>query len=116
MAYRFRGSVQCHHGGKHGNVQADMGLEELRVLRLDLKAVFQTTWRRVSKNTPTMTHFLKQGHTYSTKTIPPKSATLYAKHIQTTTFHSLTHIDLFKHMSLWTVVVCICLAQSGWHC
>ena len=37
-AYSFRGSVHYHHGGKHGNMQADMVLEELRVLHLDLKA------------------------------------------------------------------------------
>ena len=29
LAYRFRGSVQYHHGGTHGSVQADMVLEEL---------------------------------------------------------------------------------------
>ena len=38
LAYSFRGSVHYHHGRKHGNVQADMVLEELRVLHLDLKA------------------------------------------------------------------------------
>jgi hypothetical protein len=35
------------------------------------------------KVTPTMTHFLQQGHTYSNKATPPKSATLWANHIQT---------------------------------
>jgi len=30
----FRGSVHYHHGGKHGRVQADMVLEEPRVLHL----------------------------------------------------------------------------------
>ena len=38
LAYRFRGSVHYHHGGKHGSVQAGMVLEELRVLHLDPKA------------------------------------------------------------------------------
>jgi hypothetical protein len=37
-AYRFRGSVHYHHGGKHGSIQADLELEELRVLHLDLNA------------------------------------------------------------------------------
>jgi hypothetical protein len=37
LAYRFRGSVHYHHGGKHGNMQADIVLEELRVLQLDSK-------------------------------------------------------------------------------
>ena len=38
LAYSFRGSVHGHQGRKHGSVQADMVLEELRVLHLDLKA------------------------------------------------------------------------------
>jgi hypothetical protein len=29
---QFRGSVHYHHGGKHGSMQADTVLEELRVL------------------------------------------------------------------------------------
>jgi hypothetical protein len=35
---QFRGSVHYHHGRKHGSVQADMVLEELRVLQLDPQA------------------------------------------------------------------------------
>jgi hypothetical protein len=38
LAYSFRGSVHYHQGRKHGSLQADMVLEELRVLQLDLKA------------------------------------------------------------------------------
>jgi hypothetical protein len=38
LAYSFRGSVHYHHNGKHGSIQADMVLEEPRVLHLDLKA------------------------------------------------------------------------------
>jgi hypothetical protein len=45
--------------------------KELRVLHLDLK----TARRRLSKPTPTMTHLLQQGHSYSNKAIPPNSAT-----------------------------------------
>jgi len=37
LAYQFRGSVHCHHGRKQGNVQADMVLEEPRVLHLNPK-------------------------------------------------------------------------------
>jgi hypothetical protein len=49
-------------------------LEELRVLHLYPKenrsrlTVFQEARRRVSKPTPTVTHFLPQGHTYLTRT------------------------------------------------
>ena len=33
---QFRGLVHCHHGGKHGGMQADMVLErKLRVLHMD---------------------------------------------------------------------------------
>jgi hypothetical protein len=36
MAYRFRGVAHCHHGEKHGSIEADMVLEEeLRVLQFD---------------------------------------------------------------------------------
>lgn len=35
---QFSSLVHYHHGGKHGSVQADMVLEEPRVLCLDLKA------------------------------------------------------------------------------
>jgi hypothetical protein len=46
LAYRFRGLVHYHHGGKHGRVWADMVLEEPRVLHLDPKAA-----RRLSFHT-----------------------------------------------------------------
>ena len=36
VAYSFRGSVHCH-GRKHGSMQTDIVLEELRVLLLDMK-------------------------------------------------------------------------------
>ena len=38
LAYSFRGLVHYQHGRKHGNMQADMVLEELKVLHCDLKA------------------------------------------------------------------------------
>jgi hypothetical protein len=37
LAYSFTGSVYYHHGGKHASIQADLALEEPRVLHLDLK-------------------------------------------------------------------------------
>jgi hypothetical protein len=62
---------------------ADMVLEkQLRVLHLDLNAakrLSSTQLARLSKTTPTMTHFLQQGHTCANK------ATAWTKHIQTTT-------------------------------
>jgi hypothetical protein len=38
LAYHFRGLVCYHHDRKHGSIQVDMMLEELRVPHLDPKA------------------------------------------------------------------------------
>jgi hypothetical protein len=38
LAYSFRGSVHHQHGRKHDSVQADIVLEEPRILCLDPKA------------------------------------------------------------------------------
>jgi hypothetical protein len=70
-----------------------MALEELRILHLDPKADRRmlSILRQIqadhprrsgSQPTPTVTHFLQQGHTYSNKATPPNKA--WAKHIQTT--------------------------------
>jgi hypothetical protein len=37
LVYRFRDSVHYHHGKKHSSIQADMALEEMRVLHLPPK-------------------------------------------------------------------------------
>ena len=73
-----------------GSIQEGRALEELRVLHLVPKANRRrladshVARRRVLKPTPTVTHFLQQGHTYSNKATPPNSATLWANPIQTT--------------------------------
>jgi hypothetical protein len=66
---------------EHGSIQADMGLEELRVPSLVLKVARRLASRqlRVLNPTPTVTN------TYSNKATPPNSATLWAKHRQTIT-------------------------------
>jgi hypothetical protein len=61
LAYRVRGSVHYHHGWKYGSVHIGTMQEELRVLYLALKTNrrgFQASRRKVSKTTPTVTHFL----------------------------------------------------------
>jgi hypothetical protein len=65
LAYSFRGLVHYYHDGKYGNVQTNLVLQELRVLHLDPqeRIGFQAARRSVSKPTPTVTHFLQQGHT-----------------------------------------------------
>ena len=37
LAYSFRGAVYYHHDREHDSIQADMMLEELRILHLQLK-------------------------------------------------------------------------------
>jgi hypothetical protein len=59
---------------------------------------------RVLRPIPTVTYFFQQGHTYSNETTPPNSATPLAKHIKITTFHSLSSIGLYRHMSLWGTI------------
>lgn len=47
--FRFWGSVHCHHGRKHGSIQADMVLEEMIVLNLVLKANRRLASRQLGK-------------------------------------------------------------------
>ena len=70
LSYGLRGLVHYHHGGKHGSVQADMVLEEQRVLHLDLQATegdYVTgsglSIHETSKPASTVLHSLQQGHT-----------------------------------------------------
>ena len=79
-------------------MQAVMAQEELRVQHL-----VQKTYRKrlTSRLMHRVTQFLQRGHAYSKKAIPPNSATPWAKHIQTTTFHSLAPMGLFKNITLW---------------
>ena len=41
LAYGVRGLVHCHHGEKHGCVQADIMLEVLRILHIGLQAAIK---------------------------------------------------------------------------
>jgi hypothetical protein len=63
LTFKFRGSVHYHKS----SFQADMVQEDLRLLHLVPKAnrrdCPQAARRRVSKPTPTVTHFSQQGHT-----------------------------------------------------
>lgn len=76
---------------RQGGALAGMVLEkELRVLHLDLQAAGERLCTGCSlstcetlKSAPTVTHFLYQGHIYSNKATPPKSATSYGLSIQT---------------------------------
>lgn len=90
LAYSYRDSVHYHHHcGKHGCVQAEMVLEELRVQHLDLKVPRRRiTLARLedvcegSKSTPTVSHYLQQVQIYS-KDSAPNSVTLCEPNIQT---------------------------------
>ena len=99
LAYRFRGLVFYHHGRKHGSIQANMVLEDPRLLHLDLQAAEEDclpAGSRGGTGIPLwvalehrdilqciyMTHFLPQ-HTYINKATPPNSATFHGPSIQT---------------------------------
>ena len=77
-----------------------MALEmELSVLHLVLKETKRRLTpkgarRRVLKPSPTVTHFLQEGHTHPNKATPPKSASPWAKRIQTTVIPMPTIADL----------------------
>ena len=68
---------------------------------------------RVLKPKPTVTHFLQKGHTYSNKTMPPNSATSWAKQIQTTRWGEAplpaTSIYPWNLPSFYTGLWCGCL-------
>lgn len=48
---------------------------------------------------PTVTHFLQPSHIYYNKAIPPKSATPWAQHIQTTTVSNRSVIGLKTYLT-----------------
>jgi hypothetical protein len=81
---RSEDSAHYHHGKKNGTGGAESstscseGKQE--------KTGFQEARRRVSKPTPTVTHFLQQGHTHSIKATPSSSAIPWAMHIQITPY------------------------------
>ena len=70
VAYSFRCSVHYSHGEKQDSMQPDMMLDEPRVLHLDPKHPGEDFHlpcaelkNRTSKPSPTVMHFLQQGHT-----------------------------------------------------
>jgi hypothetical protein len=72
-----------------------MLLEELSstcFCKKNQKTAFQAARRYSSKPTLTVTHFIPQGHTYSSKDTTSNSATYWAKHIQTTTVRNKRHL------------------------
>ena len=100
LAYRFRGSVHYHQWWEHGSIQAGMVQKELRILYFiqdkQEKSGSHVVRTRVSLLTPTVTHFLQQGHTYSNEATP-NSGTSWAEYIQTITIPSLTSFFPNKH-------------------
>jgi hypothetical protein len=109
LGYKFRGSVHYHHGRKHGSTQADLMLEELRVLCLVPKTNIRLPCNQKdsgggSQSPSAQTHFFQQGHTYLNKATPPNSATPWATHIQTTTNPKTTTTTLSVCDQLCVVV------------
>jgi len=94
LAYSFKGSVHYHHGRKHGSMQADMVLEEPRVLHLDLQAsgdrVDTELEHKRPQNPPPQWHTSSSRATFQEGNIP-YSTTLCGQ--------------AFKHMSLWRLSI-----------
>ena len=110
LAYCFRGLAH-YHCWKHGSIQADIVLEEPKVLHLDLKTVrrrlslLQVVKRRVcsalggaSRPTPTVMHFLQESQTFWKCVFPS------AEHIQTTrvTEHNLFYMFFYTTCKFFT--------------
>ena len=76
------------HTGKWGAGEgAKHFTSELNVTASKLCVILSVTWaKQASKPNLMETHFLKQGHTYSNKAIPPTITTSYGGH-----FHSRYH-------------------------
>jgi hypothetical protein len=79
--------------------------KELRALsfvvrQMEEEVGFQATRRMIMKPTPTVTHFLQQGHTYFNKVTLPNSDISFVKQSQTTTSHFLAPRDMIKQLSL----------------
>ena len=62
LAYSVRGLVHYHHGGKLGSRQADMVLEALRVLHLDLKAARRSLSFPGSQEGTGISHWVEHEH------------------------------------------------------
>jgi hypothetical protein len=98
LAYNFRGSIHHLYDKKHVSIQANLVLEQLRVLHFNLKAArtrLSSTGKQVehliclgwslsrtSEPTLTVTNILHQGHIYSTKAMPPNNNTSHGSSIQ----------------------------------
>jgi hypothetical protein len=101
--------VHYGHGRKHGSVQADLVLEELRVLTSGSASELGHT--KPSKLSyippPTRPHPLQQGHTSSNKATPPPTRPHLLQQGQPppTRPHLLIMLlpgdQAFKHMCLW---------------
>lgn len=96
MSWSFRYLVHYHYGGKHGSVQADMVLEkELTLLYLDPQATKTLCYTWCSLSTEDLktclhrTHFLQQGHTYSTMAQESLSSIGHLASFSTTQLSSL---------------------------
>ena len=70
------------HAGRHGAGGAESSTS---LSKGGQEQTFSSELGGASEPILIVTLFLQQGHTYSNKVTPPKNATSWAKHIQTTT-------------------------------
>jgi hypothetical protein len=87
LAYRFRGSVHYHQGRSMAASRLSWHRQNwefyIFIQRLLVKDWLPGNWGESLKPTPTVTHLLQSGHTYSNKATPPNGATPWSKNIQT---------------------------------
>jgi hypothetical protein len=99
LAYRFRGSVHYHQGGSMAVSRQAWCRQSWEfyvfIQRLLVEDWLPSNWGESLKPTPTVTHLLQPGHTYSNKTTPTNGATPWSKNIQ-------------------TITVCMCGGVSVW--
>jgi hypothetical protein len=113
LACWFGGSVHYYHSKKHGIIQADKVLEELRILHLVLKANRKRlASRQLEEGSQSP---LPQGHTSSKAT--PNGAILRAQHIHTTilgtkgssykTMEGISNIIIINYFNYYNKIIII---------
>jgi hypothetical protein len=89
LAYRFRGSVHYHQCGSMAVSRQAWCRQSWKfyvfIQRLLVEDWLSGNWGEGLKPTPTVTHLLQPGHTYSNKAKPPNGPTPWSKNIQTMT-------------------------------
>jgi hypothetical protein len=81
LAWSFRGLVHYHYGGKHSSTKADVVWRRNWEFNIWTGQQQEVNWfEHLRLQSPLVTHFLQQNHTYPNKAILLNSATLWTKY------------------------------------